>query len=95
MDTKEKNLENDIESYLLSHGYVKGEGVILIIYDDVFELACPKDIVVERENKYGLVNYQGEILLPLIYDSLRMDGNARLVRVERNHEWGCIDLNLI
>ena len=24
METKEKNLENDIESYLLSHGYVKG-----------------------------------------------------------------------
>ena len=24
METKEKNLENDIESYLLSNGYVKG-----------------------------------------------------------------------
>ena len=24
METKEKNFENDIESYLLSHGYVKG-----------------------------------------------------------------------
>jgi hypothetical protein len=25
METKEKNFENDIESYLLSHGYVKGK----------------------------------------------------------------------
>ena len=25
METKEKNFENDIESYLLSHGYVKGD----------------------------------------------------------------------
>ena len=24
METKEKNFENDIEAYLLSHGYVKG-----------------------------------------------------------------------
>ena len=24
METKEKNFESDIESYLLSHGYVKG-----------------------------------------------------------------------
>ena len=25
METKEKNFEQDIESYLLSHGYVKGD----------------------------------------------------------------------
>lgn len=64
-------------------------------YDDILCDDTNKDIVVKRDDRYGLVNQDGEVLVPVMYSSpeivLLTVGNDNLYRVPFGEFWGVYD----
>jgi len=47
---------------------------------------------VRKDGKYGLINADGDFVIPCIYDELRRWKNIQYAVVRRNEKWGAVDL---
>lgn len=47
---------------------------------------------VRKDGKYGLINADGEFVIPCIYDELRRLKNIQYAVVRINNKWGAVDL---
>ncbi|KAB3534126.1 WG repeat-containing protein [Alkaliphilus pronyensis] len=76
-------------------GYINMEGEL--ITDLQFDLTLPFEYGygrVIKDNRYGLVNEKGDILLEPIYDSIKkVDSNTSYCIVEENGKKGIVDIN--
>ena len=48
---------------------------------------------VRKDGKYGLINADGEFVIPCIYDELRRLKNIQYAVVRINEKWGAVDLH--
>ena len=49
--------------------FVNGEEIISPIYDEIQNLHRGNIFIVKKEGKWGLMNYDNEIIRPFVYDS--------------------------
>lgn len=71
---------------------IKGEQRFISDYDKnrrVFE----NYFVVQKDDKHGLINKDGEIVIPLNYPYLDLFSNKNLLRVKKDNKWGVIDID--
>lgn len=71
---------------------IKGEQRFISDYDEnrrVFE----EHFIVQKDDKHGLINKDGEIVIPLNYSYLDLFSNKKLLRVEKDSKWGVIDID--
>jgi hypothetical protein len=50
-----------------------GEEIVPFIYDDINAFLPDNEIVIQKENKYGVTNYQNEPLKDVVYDKISVD----------------------
>lgn len=48
---------------------------------------------VRKDGKYGLINADGEFVIPCMYDELRRLNNVQYAAVRMNGKWGAVDLH--
>lgn len=64
----------------------QGSLILPIQYDGIECLECDKNIlIIQQNNKYGIVNIFGEIISPTVYESIKEIGNSKL-SIEAHNE---------
>lgn len=75
---------------------LKGDEIVAPQYDDIFLISeymeiDPNLIKVKKEGKEGFINREGNILIPLTYESLVLAGKNRIMFMQAPQQWGIMD----
>lgn len=77
------------------HNYIDSTGkelreILGIEYEDVYLPIFTNMIVVKNTNKYGIFNYDGQLIIPFIYEDIDVSGRD-YIAVKKEGKWGVID----
>ncbi len=68
----------------------KGETIIPFIYSHL--MLCGNYIRAKQNNKLGLLDTLGNVIIPLQFDNVGIDFNGSLLSVCKNDRWGLVDI---
>lgn len=69
----------------------KGNAVIPIEYDSIDYGGGI--VVIENNGKYGVIDYQNQVMLPMEYDLCRVANEGELIFVMKGNSWGFCTIN--
>lgn len=77
------------------HDYITARNESALVPIEIDEVTYFDDngyAEVRKDGKYGLINADGEFVIPCIYDELRRLKNIQYAVVRINEKWGAVDL---
>ena len=80
---------------LYIHDYITARNESALVPIEIDEVSYFDDngyAEVRKDGKYGLINADGEFVIPCIYDELRRLKNIQYAVVRINDKWGAVDL---
>lgn len=80
---------------LYVHDYITARNESALVPIEIDEVTHFDDngyAEVRKDGKYGLINADGEFVIPCIYDELRRLKNIQYAVVRINEKWGAVDL---
>lgn len=81
-----KDIDDDLFMYFEQHGEYPTEWEQVTFFDDETDLA-----VVSVNGIYGVVNRNGEVVIPIIYDDAMGHFSDGLLAVKKGQKWGYVD----
>ncbi|MBR5822891.1 MAG: WG repeat-containing protein [Paludibacteraceae bacterium] len=81
---------------LYVHDYITARNesaLVPIEIDEVIHFDDNGYAEVRKDGKYGLINTDGEFVIPCMYDELRRLNNVQHAAVRVNDKWGAVDLH--